>query len=466
LYTLLIAQGPDGARVKSWLTERSERGGDVVPVERDHIAAVFVRGSDPPVLIVRVGTSGLEESALLSVPIEAGIDLPPTVVLCDTMGAQSVKELQEPSLHPVDERVDKTSFLAYLDRLFAADDSGIGLQISGSSPGPEAHLGRFVGESPTMQRVYESLRRAAPYPKPALITGESGTGKELAAQAIHELSGRTGAFHAVNCGAIPESLIEAYLFGYKKGAFTGAAADKKGLFESANGGTVFLDEIGEMPLDLQVRLLRVLQEGQIQRVGESDHRSVDVRIVAATHRDLQVDIAEKRFRQDLYFRLAVLPIHLPPLRERGEDLSKLIEHVGRAALEVQGSGSISFTRGALRAMERHLWPGNIRELQNVLTQLIVFAESEAITVEDLPPNIRLLADDDDLDGGTVGIDSIPVLPEEGMDLRAYLDRIQRSLLEQALERTGGNKARSAGLLGLARPTLIDRIKRFGLHETD
>jgi len=363
----------------------------------------------------------------------------------------------------VDEDVDKKSLLAFLDRLLAADDSGVALQISIGGKGPELHLGRFVGESPTMQRVYESLRRAGPHPKPVLVTGESGTGKELAAQAIHELSKRKGPFRAVNCGAIPDTLIEAFLFGYCKGAFTGATSDKKGLFEDTDGGTVFLDEIGEMPLELQVRLLRVLQEGEIQRIGETAHRKVDIRIVAATHRDLQVDIADKRFRQDLYFRLAVLPIRLPPLRERGEDVRKLISHVGRFALKVQGSGTFAFTRGAVRAMEQYDWPGNIRELENVLTQLLVFAESAVITVEDLPTPIRMLAGElDSLDAGIFSIDSTPELPEEGMDLRAYLDRIQRTLIEQALERTGGNRARAAGLLGLARPTLIDRIKRFGI----
>ena len=460
MYTLLIAQGTQGVRLKSWL---AERGGDVVPMERDHLAATFVRGSDPPLLIVRDGVKDLEESALLDVPIEAGVDLPPTIVLCDAAGADLVRSLQEPSLHPVDADVDKKSLLAFLDRLLAADDSGVALQISIGGKGPELHLGRFVGESPTMQRVYESLRRAGPHPKPVLVTGESGTGKELAAQAIHELSKRKGPFRAVNCGAIPDTLIEAFLFGYCKGAFTGATSDKKGLFEDTDGGTVFLDEIGEMPLDLQVRLLRVLQEGEIQRIGETAHRKVDIRIVAATHRDLQVDIADKRFRQDLYFRLAVLPIRLPPLRERGEDVGKLISHVGRFALKVQGSGTFAFTRGAVRAMEQYDWPGNIRELENVLTQLLVFAESAVITVEDLPTPIRMLAGElDSLDAGIFSIDNTPALPEEGMDLRAYLDRIQRTLIEQALERTGGNRARAAGLLGLARPTLIDRIKRFGI----
>jgi DNA-binding NtrC family response regulator len=459
VYTLLIARGSEGAPIKGWL-EELDHFGPVVEVDLDHIAAMFVRGSDPPVLIVRIGAAGLGESALLGVPIEAGIELPPTIVLSDGEGARAVRELNEPSLHPLDIGIDEAGFLRFLDRLFAADDSSIGLRIDAHAAPPTLHLDHHIGDSPAMMRVYSMLRTAGPKRAPVLITGESGTGKELVARALHDLSKRRGPLEAVNCGAIPDNLIEAYLFGYQRGAFTGAVKDTKGVFETSHTGTIFLDEIGEMPMNLQVRLLRVLELGVIRRIGDTRDRQIDVRVLAATHVDLEVARAEKRFREDLYHRLAVLKVALPPLRERGEDLAQLILHLGRIIIDQQETRPVSLSKGALRAMERYHWPGNVRELNNVLTQLMVFAESELIRVEDLPPEIRGLADPHDSDALVAS--DVFVLPEEGIDLEALLRRLQKSLIEQARDRAGGNKARAAALLQLNRTTLIDRIRRLGV----
>ena len=214
-------------------------------------------------------------------------------------------------------------------------------------------------------------------------------------------------------------------------------------------------------MGLQVRLLRVLQERVVRRVGESKDRPIDVRVVAATHVDLKNAVAEKRFREDLYFRLAVMTVHLPALRERGEDLEQLIRHLGAEVIKREETGRVSITRGALRAMERYSWPGNVREVTNLLTQLLVLAESDVIGVEDLPPDLRGLADGE-LASAVLAADGNVLLPEEGIDLDAYLSRIQRSLVEQARDRTGGKKARAAALLGLNRTTLIDRIKKLGV----
>lgn len=307
----------------------------------------------------------------------------------------------------------------------------------------------MVGKSVEMQQVYDLIGKVAPSKANVLVTGESGTGKELVARAIHFNSPRRDhAFVPVNCGAIPETLLESELFGHEKGAFTGASGQKAGLFEVANGGTIFLDEIGELPQGMQVKLLRVLQEREFRRVGGTKDIAIDVRLIAATNKDLAVETKEGRFREDLYYRLNVIHIPLPPLRERSEDIPLLINHFYQ-----QNAGhDVKISEGALRLFFDYSWPGNIRELHNVLERCLVLGSSESIGIDCLPSHMR---------GAAVNVPNHD-LPEEGLDLDAYLGSIERELLLKALERSSGVRTRAAELLKMSFRSIRYRLAKFGL----
>ncbi|NOY44208.1 MAG: sigma-54-dependent Fis family transcriptional regulator [Deltaproteobacteria bacterium] len=310
---------------------------------------------------------------------------------------------------------------------------------------------RIVGDSPAMQAVYRLIEKVADSDASVLITGESGTGKELVARAIHRQSRRADRpFVAVNCAAIPRELLESELFGHRKGAFTGAIRDKKGRFEEAAGGTIFLDEIGEMPLDLQPKILRALQEREITPVGSNEVIRVDARVVAATNRDLEAEIEEGRFREDLYYRLAVVPIHMPSLRERPEDVPLLVAHFLK---KLAPGKTIRVTPEALDALQRYPWKGNVRELENTIERLLVLRDSDTIELEDLPEKIRVPDQDPGLAGGFSF-----TLPPEGISL----EEVERAVIEEALRRTGWNQSRAARLLRIPRHILLYRMEKFGI----
>ena len=318
--------------------------------------------------------------------------------------------------------------------------------------GGEFTFGRMVARSKAMQDVFNLATKVAPHPTTVLITGESGTGKELIAQGIHENSGRTaGGFVAVNCGSLPDGLIESELFGYKKGAFTGADRDKPGLFVEADRGTIFLDEIGELPLGLQVKLLRVLQEGEVQAVGSNVACKIDVRVIAATARDLGQEVRMGLFRQDLFYRLNVVHIHLPPLRERANDIPLLSDfflkrHGRRLDVPITGIAPAAMTK-----LLQHAWPGNVRELENVIERAVVLAEKKIILPENLPaefgarPTGRRL---DDFFGG--------------FSIKQAQKIMETALIGRALQATGGNKSKAAELLEISYPSLLNKIKEYGI----
>jgi two-component system response regulator PilR (NtrC family) len=305
----------------------------------------------------------------------------------------------------------------------------------------ERGLAKFVGRSPAMLDVLAMIRKAADSTSTVMITGESGTGKELVAHAIHqEGPRRDGPFVSVNCGAIPEGLMESELFGHVKGAFTGAVASTPGLFAAADGGTLFLDEITEIPASVQVKLLRAVQEREIRRVGDTRDVRVDVRLIAASNRDLSRAVAEGQLREDLFYRLNVIPIHLPPLRQRREDIPLLVAHFIEKVSRALGRPPKPVTPEAMALLERYHWPGNIRELENVVERAIVLGSGEALDAEALPPGLVVPATQEDL----------PLeLPPQGLDLDDLLDRIEQRYLELALRRTGGVQTRAAELLGLS-----------------
>lgn len=298
----------------------------------------------------------------------------------------------------------------------------------------------LVGQSRPMQGVRRMIQKVSPTDLTVLITGESGTGKELVAKAIHRNSPRREArFLSVNCAAVPESLLEAELFGVEKGAYTGADRSRKGLFEMADGGTLFLDEIGDMPLPMQSKLLRVLQELTFRRVGGQQDRSVDVRVITATNRDLQQEIRNKRFREDLYFRINVFHIDLPPLRDRREDIPLLAGHFMHKVADRMGRPVPEMERGAMNMLERFQWPGNVRELENVVERTLAFEPADRIGEDSLPEYIRIERADN----------AIASLDEEGIDLERELRRIRYRYIKQALEQSGGIMQEAAKLLDMS-----------------
>jgi len=335
-----------------------------------------------------------------------------------------------------------------------------------SDPRPEES--RLIGNSADTQLVRRMIEQVAPSLATVLITGESGTGKEVVARQIHERSGREGPFVAVNCGAIPEHLLESELFGHERGAFTGAVSARAGRFEQAKGGTFFLDEIGDMPTVMQVKLLRVLEERVIERVGSTESIPVDVRLVAATHRDLPKRIEEGKFREDLFYRLSVFPIEITPLRSRPDDIPLLVdEFIRRIAAEK--SVSLQIAGDAMEILRDYSWAGNVRELANLIERLVVIRPNGIVKARDLPwPIVERKEpepEETEVVGSTLNSVSSTVrvdLPKEGLDLKRYLAKIEQDMIHQALLESDGVVQRAAELLGVGRTTLVEKIRRYEL----
>lgn len=361
---------------------------------------------------------------------------------------------------------------------------------------PKTH---YIGSSPSTQALRSLVASMANSNATVMITGESGTGKELLARLLHEQSDRCGAnFVPINCAAIPKDLLESELFGHRKGAFTGAVADRVGRFEMAHGGTIFLDEIGDMSLDMQVKLLRVLQERTIDPIGGTRQVQVDVRVVAATHRDLEAEISAGRFREDLYYRLNVLPVVTPPLRERAEDVPELLSYFAEKSVSF-GKAPIRFTPDFLTALQKYGWPGNVRELSNLVARFSTLYAGQELDLRAIPPTLLpkglvaaqaelqarapLLAklevtpppeiaavlqdqpepEENEVESIIMLAQGMPTLPPEGLSLKERMAQIERSIIEQALQRNSGNVSRTAKLLNLQRTTLIEKINKYELR---
>jgi two-component system response regulator AtoC len=318
----------------------------------------------------------------------------------------------------------------------------------------ESQFESIVAKSSAMLEIFRTISKIADFKTTVLVTGESGTGKELVARAIHARSSRRGApFVAVNCGAIPENLLESELFGHKKGAFTDAGADRRGLFEEASGGTLLLDEIGELPNTLQVKLLRVLQDETIRRLGDTKDVKVDVRIVTATHRDLVADVKAERFREDLFYRINVLPIHVPPLRSRREDVNLLIDHFLARNNARLGTRIRGLTNEARKQMLEYAWPGNVRELENTIERAMVLAESDVLAAADLPERIRS------------ALDPVQVHLASGeLSIKTTTAAIEQILIRRALTKTKGNRTRAADLLEISHRALLYKIKDYKITD--
>ena len=426
-------------------------GREVVSAERPEQAlAALERGSFDLVLSdinLNAGTSGLD---LLRAFKSRDPDV--EVVLISAFGSleTALEAVQAGAFDFVSKPVDIGQVQDVVARALARRAR------AGESPGPPSPAVQMtpdglVGRSAGMLAVYKQIALACASPSPVLVTGETGTGKELVARAIHRHGSRSARpFVPLNCGALPEGLLESELFGHVRGAFTGAVTDKKGLFEQAHGGTVFLDEVGEMSPALQVRLLRTLELGELRPVGGSRVMNVDVRVIAATHRDLERAVKDGSFRQDLFYRLHVLAIHVPPLRERREDVPLLAAHF-LAGFSARGRATASLTPAAAAALSAQDWPGNVRELENTLERLVAGSRGGTIDVSDLPAGLR----------------SRPVSLEQPLfaDLPS-LDELEKRYLRHVLTQVKGNRSRAAEVLGIDRRTLYRMAERFSLSLGD
>jgi two-component system response regulator AtoC len=342
------------------------------------------------------------------------------------------------------------------ERLLGRGDGGEPVRpIAGEERGRVVASGEIVARSPRMEELLRLTRKIAEYKTTVLVTGESGTGKEMVARVLHEASPRRGApFVPVNCGAIPEALLESELFGHRKGAFTDAHRDKPGRFEEASGGTLFLDEIGDLPLALQVKLLRALQEQEIRPLGSTSDVKVDVRVVAATMRNLSEEVAAGRFREDLYYRLNVFPIHLPPLRERKEEIPALVELFVAKTNRKLGTRIRGVSPEAMQLLMEHSWPGNVRELENTVERAIVLAEGEMIEPDGLPEKLRRTR-------GRIR----PPLPEGAeLSIKKATRVIEEELIRRALRETRGNRTYAAKILEISHRALLYKIKDYGIED--
>jgi len=309
----------------------------------------------------------------------------------------------------------------------------------------------MIGDHPSIKKIQEVIQRVAATDATVLITGESGTGKELAARAVHNLSARAARpFVPVNCAAIPEHLLESELFGHVRGAFTGAHSSRLGMFQLANHGTILLDEVGELSLGLQAKLLRVLQDGEVRPVGTDHPVPIQLRVIAATNKELAHQVEKGSFREDLFFRLQVIPIHLPPLRARRSDIPLLVNHFLEKANRKHGL-SVTISREAMIYLWEYDWPGNIRELENLIERLVILSDNGVTDWTDLPPNIRSFVSDKKSPQPTLG--------SEQIDLREATEQLQVRLMEEALRLTNGNKSAAAKMLGLKRTTLVAKLRK-------
>ena len=415
----------------------------------------MLRKFEPDVVITDVrmkGTSGLELLKALKT------DHPYTEAIVITAYASDNNALEALRLGAYDyvakpfdvEELKVVASRALERRRLLQENLRMKAELQRGLPGTE-----LVGSSARMQEVYRTIERVAPTRANVLITGESGTGKEVAARAIHRLSPRaSGPFVPIDCAAIPANLMESELFGTVKGAFTGATADRAGLFELASGGTVFLDEVGEIPLELQVKLLRVLEQRTVRRLGDSRDRNIDVRVVAATNRDLEQLVREGLFRQDLFFRLNVVHLYLPPLRERKTDIKPLARHFARQLARQENCKEPLLLPETFAALESYDFPGNVRELKNIIERVVALSGGRPIDAEMVRTNLstsRRLFD-------------TPDLPPEGIDLEKVLDEQERKLLLQALRQAGGVKTKAAELLRLSFRSFRYRLKKLGLEK--
>jgi DNA-binding NtrC family response regulator len=436
------------------------RVGHIVLTARDATDALaIVSGQHVDLVLADIKMPGINGLELVRQIHEFAPDLPCIVVTGYGSAEHSVEALRAGAFWYLEKPFDQ----GHLDVVRRLVDQAIEVgrlktenRILQSQLQSKYRFENIVGNSSALRGVLDIVSKVADADSTVLITGESGTGKELIARAIHFNSRRTERmFVTVNCGAIPEHLLESELFGHVRGAFTNAISHREGRFALANEGTIFLDEIGDMSPNLQVKLLRVLQDSTFEPVGSSKSMTVDVRVIAATNQNLEEAIRERRFREDLFFRLNVIPIEVPPLRERPDDIPLLVHHFLEIASQNQGGRVEDIAQEALELLCAHAWPGNVRELENLMERLVILGSGAEIQASDLPPPFRQ---------PSASSASAPRIPPAGLSFRSTVDDFEANLILQALEQTQWNKNRAAQLLGLNRTTLLEKIKKKGLDQ--
>lgn len=442
----------DDTSLRRVMRMQLEEAGYQVSVASDGDEAWRMLEEVQPQLVItdlRMPTSGLELLRRI-----AGSEVQPTVIVVTAFGTveTAVEAMKMGAYDYVTKPLDFDALVLVVHRAMERQNLLEEVRTLRSALDQRYGFESIVGSSKSFLRVLDQAARVSQRDTTVLIEGETGTGKELVARAVHHNSRRRNRpFVAINCGAIPRDLVESELFGYMRGSFTGALATKPGRIESANGGTLFLDEVGELPLEVQVKLLRVLQEGEVPKIGADAPVRVDVRVLAATHRNLAAMVEDGTFREDLYYRLAVVPLRIPPLRERREDLPELIDVLFQRSKERHGIPDARLSAAVRQRLIAYRWPGNVRQLENVLERLLVLSATDLIPETDLPEELLRPAPNP---AASIWLD----LPEEGISLEA----VERDLISRALERFGGNQTHAARYLDISRRTLIYRMEKYGL----
>jgi len=460
----------DEAPLRAAIAEQlGDRGYHVVQAESGEVAVARLADFAFDIIITDLRLPGIAGTAVLDTAIERYPDIVAIIVTGYGTVRDAVEAIKRGAWDFVSKPFQIDELLHALDaaleqRRLKSENAYLRAQLE-----ERYRFEGLIGKSPPMKKLFQLLETVAPTNSTILVTGETGTGKEVVARAIHHNSvRRSQRFVALNCSAIPETLLEAELFGHVRGAFTGAVGNRQGRFEQAHKGTLFLDEVGTMSAALQTKLLRALQEREFERVGDSHTTKVDVRVIAATNSDLAKMVGANQFREDLYYRLNVIPVHLPALRERKEDIPLLVQHflekflkegsgsvpaAGRRGPERARESAVTFSQEAMRRLMAFPWPGNVRQLENTVERAVAFSSGRAqIDVTDLPVEIQQAEE--------TPLSSAVTLPEDGIDLDRFIADVERDLIQRSLERTGGNKGAAAKLLGLKRTTLVEKLKRL------
>jgi len=448
-YRILLVDDDDSLR--EILSAHLEKGGyDVIPKGDPREALDYIVNELYDILVSDIKMEGIDGIELLKASREAHPDIPVVMITGHGTIESAVESMKLGAFDYVTKPVGRDEFLHIVANALRLQElEAENIRLRGELK-EKYRFGQIIGKGESMMRVFSLMEKVIEKDTTVLIRGESGTGKELVARALHYNGPRSrGPFVVVNCASVPDNLMESELFGHVRGAFTGAHKDRDGKFRLANGGSLFLDEIGDLKLDLQAKLLRVLQEGEVERLGEGTPRTVDVRVIAATHRNLEEMIEAGEFREDLYYRISVYPIQLPPLRDRSGDLPLLIHHfIEKHA----GEGEARFSSEALQVLKAYPWPGNVRELENVVERALILQNRGEIGPEILPPRVS-----QETGGAYPGN-----IPDDGLKL----EELEVELIIKALEKAGGNQTRAAEYLGLSRPTLIYRMEKYGIQQDD
>jgi len=448
----------DEINIRKVLKALLEQEGYHVSEAKDGIEALsLLKKESFQTIITDLRMSHLDGMGLLETSLKQYPDIPIIIITAHGTVDSAVSALKMGAFDYISKPFDKTEMIQVIKKALGT------YQSKSQNPSDKEIHSELVSQSPQMKEVLLLIKKVASSPSTILITGESGTGKELVARALHENSTRAlKPFITINCSAIPAPLIESELFGFEKGAFTGAIASKLGRFELAHEGTLFLDEIGEIPLELQAKLLRVLQENEIERVGGVKTIKINIRLIAATNKDLSEEVKKGNFREDLFYRLNVVPIYLPPLRERKEDFSHLVDFFIQKYNKKLGKRIQSLDEKALTVLMQFQWPGNIRQLENVLERMILLSEKMTLTLEDIPSEISQLT----------SISTPSFRPEDMTSQGSFKEivkettqKIEKNLIIKALEETHGNITRAAKILGISRKSLQNKMKEYQLRES-